>query len=130
VHASVIATHFREYVLFGLFFAIVTPLQVLWAGMALRRPSDARLLAAGAAASAGIVLVWLASRTVGLPFGPERLTAEPVGFKDVLASSDELALAALVALTLLRMRVPGALLPVAWVLAGTSLVAALVGGGH
>lgn len=124
------AAHFREYVLFGLFFAIVTPLQVAWAGLALRRPWDTRLLAAGALASAGIVLIWLVSRTIGLPFGPERLSAEPVGVKDILASYDECLLALLVGLTLLRRRVPGWLLPVAWSVAAVSLVGALVGGGH
>jgi hypothetical protein len=129
VHGSVIATHFREYVLFGLFFAIVTPLQVLWAGFVLRRPWDVRLLAVGGAASLGIVLVWAMSRTVGLPFGPERLSAEPVGLKDVLASADELLLGAVVAVALVRRHAAAWLPALAWTLASVSLVVALVGGG-
>ena len=124
------AAHFREYVLFGLFFALVTPLQVLWAGLAIRRPWDRRLLAVGAIGSAAIVAVWVVSRTVGLPLGPERLSAEPVGLKDVLASSSEVLLAVIIGLTLLRRHLSAVLLPAAWVLATICLLAALVGGGH
>lgn len=38
------------------------------------------------------------SRTVGLPLGPSAWTPEPVGITDTIASADELALAALIAL--------------------------------
>ena len=107
----------------------MTPLQVLWAGLVLRRPWDTRLLVVGAAASIGIVLVWATSRTVGLPFGPERLNAEPVGLKDVLASSDELLLGAVVAAALLHRHVAAWMPALAWTLASVSLVVALVGGG-
>ena len=41
LHGSVMVTHFREYFLFGLFFAIVTPLQVAWA--LLVHPQSGRL---------------------------------------------------------------------------------------
>jgi hypothetical protein len=94
------ATHFREYWLFGLFFAIVTPLQLGWAEVVRRRPADRLWLAVGAVGNLGIVLTWTVSRTAGLPFGPERFEPEAVGVKDVLATIDELAIVLLVGLLL------------------------------
>ncbi len=43
-----------------------------------------RVLLAGAAGSAALVLLWLVSRTSGLPFGPEAGVAEPIGAADTL----------------------------------------------
>lgn len=132
VHGSVMVTHFREYWLFGLFFAVVTPLQVAWAEAVRRSPEHVRLLVLGAAGNLAIVAVWVTSRTVGLPFGPDRLQAEGVGVKDVLATLDELSLAAIVAAVVLRAGprpAPAAVVPLAWTLAAVGLVAALIGGG-
>jgi hypothetical protein len=42
------------------------------------------------------VLLWIVSRTVGLPIGPERWTPESVGAIDSIASADELVLSLLV----------------------------------
>ena len=133
LHGSVMVTHFREYWLFGLFFAIVTPLQIVWAELVRRRPGDRGLLAIGGAGNLSIALVWLVSRTVGLPFGPERLRAEAVGVKDVLATWDEVWLATLVATLLFSAAArpaPRWSLVCAWGLAAASLVAALVAGSH
>lgn len=133
VHGSVMVSHFREYVLFGLFFAIVTPLQITWAELVRRAPQARRLLAAGAFGNAAVVVVWLVSRTVGLPFGPQALETEAVGFKDLLATYAELMIVVLVAALLWQRSarpVPGWTLAVAWAVAAVGLVAALVGGGH
>jgi hypothetical protein len=132
LHGSVIVSHFREYVLFGLFFAIVAPLQIAWAQLLRRAPPQRRLLAAGAIANALVVVVWLVTRTVGLPFGPERLEAEAAGLKDVLATGSELVIVALAAVLLARTRrtPPAFAVAGAWTLAAVGLVAALVGGGH
>jgi hypothetical protein len=46
-------------------------------------------------ASTCVVLLWIASRTIGLPIGPEPWTAESVGAIDVLASLDELLIGVL-----------------------------------
>jgi hypothetical protein len=130
IHASVMAAHFREYWLFGLFFAIVTPLQVLWAGMTVRRPDDRRLLLAGAAGSFAIAAVWVVSRMVGLPFGPDAFEPEAIGAKDVLASYAEFAIV-LLAVLRLRGRDPAAptwVLAAAWVLAVVCLLAAFLAG--
>ena len=135
VHGSVMATHFREYWLFGLFFAVVTPLQLAWSAVVLRQGGSVRaVLVAGAAASVGIVALWLVTRTVGLPFGPDIGEAERVGVKDVLASADELGTALLVVLSLrsagAERRPVAAAEVAAWSMVAVSLVAALVAGGH
>jgi hypothetical protein len=133
LHGSVMVSHFREYFLFGLFFAIVTPLQVAWAELIRRAPGERGLLAAGAIGNGAIAIVWLVSRTVGLPFGPGRLQAEAAGVKDVLATYSEGMIVGLVAVILLSpvtRPLPSWSLVVAWTVAGLGLVAALVGGGH
>lgn len=126
-------THFREYWLFGLFFALVTPLQVAWAGLVWRTPGDRRLLVLGALGNGSIAFVWLVSRTVGIPFGPERLTAEAAGVTDVLATYTELMIVVLVSFLAFGTRrrpAPTWTITMAWVLAGAGVVVALVGGGH
>jgi hypothetical protein len=128
VHGSVIAAHLREWWLFGLFFIIVTPLQVLWSVLAVRRPHDRRLLLAGAAGNLAIVLVWLVSRLVGLPFGPETFRPEAIGVKDLLATYDELAVVLLVGLLLAGRPVRAWGLGAVWVIAGVSFAAAFIAG--
>ena len=131
IHGSVIAAHFREYWLFGLFFALVTPLQLTWGWAVTRGPAPPRaLLVAGAAGSAGIVALWIVSRTAGLPFGPESGSAEVVGYKDVLATACELGTAALVAVHLrMAEREPQRrVLPACWTLAAIAAFAALLPG--
>jgi hypothetical protein len=123
----VTVAHFREYWLFGLLFAIVAPLQIVWAALVQRRPADRRLLIAGAIANVVVAAVWLVSRTTGLPIGPDAGTPEAVGVKDVLATADELGLALLVAVALLRPATTW-LAPLAWMLAGASAIGALLPG--
>jgi hypothetical protein len=128
VHASVIGVHFREYWLFGLFFAIVTPLQVLWAGLAARRPDDRRLLRAGAIGNLAIAVIWAISRVFGLPIGPHAFEPEAVGVKDLLASYAEVGVAVCVALALRESRAPSWIPGVAWVLAAACLLSAFLPG--
>jgi hypothetical protein len=49
------------------------------------------VLVAAAVVTVGVIAVWLASRTVGLPIGPWAGTAEQVGESDVIATLTELA---------------------------------------
>lgn len=128
VHGSVIASHFREFFLFGLFFAIVTPLQVLWAGFAWQRPSDDRLLRVGMIGSAVIVVIWVISRIFGLPFGPSPWQPEAIGIKDVIATYDEVAVVLLAWLVLRGRRAPMWFLVLTWCLVAVSLVAMMLGG--
>ena len=119
--------HFREYWLFGLLFAIVAPLQIVWAALVQRHPANRRVLIAGAVANVVVAAIWLVSRTTGLPIGPDAGTPEAVGVKDVLATADELGLALVVA-AVLRRPAPPRLAALAWTLAGASAIGALLPG--
>jgi hypothetical protein len=92
IHASVIVPHFREYWLFGAFFVLAALFQLIWGVAVWTRRGDRRLLGAGVAANLAIVLLWVATRTVGLPFGPEPGEVEAAGLHDLLATADELAI--------------------------------------
>ena len=88
VHVCVIREHFAESAWYGWFFLALAAGQLGWSAVLLWRPSRQMLLA-GAAASAAVVLLWLATRTVGIPLGPAAGEVEPVGVLDVLASLAE-----------------------------------------
>jgi len=78
------------------FFVIVAVVQLLWASAAARRETDNRAFAAGLLFNAGVLAVWVVSRTVGLPdLIPDVGGVEPIGMKDAAASG--LAFAALAA---------------------------------
>lgn len=93
IHFTVIPEHFHEWWAFGLFFVVAAWFQAWWAVLFALRPS--RLVAAvGAAVNGAIVLVWAASRTVGLPFGPHPGSVEPVGIADIVATAFEVLILA------------------------------------
>ena len=91
IHLSVINEHFQESALYGAFFLALTAAQFGYAGWVLLRPSTA-LLKAGAAASGGVVLLWFATRTIGIPVGPAAGEVEPFGLADIAASASEVLL--------------------------------------
>lgn len=91
IHAFVCPEHFREFVAFGVFFAVAAALQGAWAVVALLRPTRA-LLVAGAAGNAAAILVWAVSRTAGLPIGPEVWHPEAISALDVIATLLEVGL--------------------------------------
>jgi hypothetical protein len=86
IHIAVIQAHLEEYWAFGVFFAVVAWLQILWAIWVVARPSRVVALT-GIGINGAITAVWVVSRTVGVPLGPEPGVAEPVEFVDVAATS-------------------------------------------
>jgi hypothetical protein len=104
IHAAVIGDHFEESGLFGTFFVLATLLQLGWAAGVFIVPSRA-LVVLGAAGNTAIILVWILSRTSGLPVGPEPWTPESVGKLDLFASMFE-ALAVYFSLSLLLRPAP------------------------
>ena len=88
IHAAVAGPHYREYVPFGLLFVATALGQAAWSALVLTAPSR-RLLAVGAVGNAGVVGVWLASRTTGLPFGPHAWQPEAVTALDLAATGFE-----------------------------------------
>jgi hypothetical protein len=139
IHAIAMVYHVGHWWAYGAFFLALTYGQVLWGGLLLRRPVSDRALLIGAAANVAIVAVWLLSRTVGIPLGPDGGRAEPVGVMDVGATLDQLVLVAYVA-TIVRSRLRDvrgfrALLGVhrvriAMMLGSATFFAALLGGHH
>jgi len=77
VHAAVGPAHVREQTIVGVFFAVAALAQVGWSiAMVGRRPLS--LVRAGAALNLGLIVLWLVTRTMGLPGilpGPERVGA-------------------------------------------------------
>jgi hypothetical protein len=93
IHFAVVPDHFEEWWAFGLFFATLGWFQALWAVAYLLQQSR-QLAWLGIGVNVATVLVWVWSRTAGIPFGPSAGTVENVGPPDVLASAFELALVA------------------------------------
>jgi hypothetical protein len=93
IHFAVTFSHFSEYVLYGVFFLVIAWAQLIWPAVLVWRPS--RLwLGLGIAGNAVIVAVYVASRTTGLPFGPDLNHTESVGALDVVTCVLEFALIA------------------------------------
>src|SRR5689334_14518097 len=105
-HLVVTPGHFDEYVPYGVFFLVLTVAQVAVALMLLGRPRR-ELVALVAYGSAAVVVLWLVSRTTGLPVGPQRWAPEGFGVLDVVSSAAELV-TAVACLTAASMRSTGA----------------------
>jgi hypothetical protein len=123
IHFVVTPHHLDEYRLFGVFFVAAALAQIAWAVLVVVSPSGT-LLALGALGNLAIVLLWLYTRVVGLPFGPDAGQIEVAGAADVIASTFEsLILLGSVAL-LLRPITPRSVSRTAFRLAmGTALAA-------
>ena len=93
LHALATGEHFQEHLAFGVFFMVVTLLQVGWIVAAVWRPSMATL-AGGVGVNLVVLAVWVASRTTGLPVGPEPWTAESVGLLDLASGAFEVGVVA------------------------------------
>lgn len=100
IHGTVFPAHAREGVAIGAFFAAATLFQLGWALLVVTRPSR-RVLLVGAAANAAIVAVWIVSRSVGVPLGPDAGHPEAIGFADTVTTTYEAALV-IVAVYLVR----------------------------
>lgn len=100
IHFSVAPEHWREDPLYGSFFLVVASAQLIGMLLILWRPGRA-LITANAVGNASLVLLWLVTRTVGIPLGTERGEVESMGALDVLSTAAECA-SVLCAVLLLR----------------------------
>src|SRR5215470_6438369 len=91
IHFAVVFEHFAEYALYGVFFLVIAWAQMIWPAVLLWRPSRP-WLSLGIAGNAIVIAVYAASRSVGLPFGPDLHHAEPVGALDLMSCLLEFAL--------------------------------------
>ncbi len=84
-HFAAAGAHYQQYWMFGVFMLAAAWLQLLWAALAVLRPSRP-LLWAGAVLDAGVVAVYVVTRTVGDIVGPTPHAVEPAGFGDLVCT--------------------------------------------
>src|SRR5215472_7343528 len=84
IHFAVMFEHFADYTLYGVFFLVISWAQMIWPAVLIWRPSRPWLWL-GIAGNAIVIAVYVASRTIGLPFGPDLHNAESVGALDVVS---------------------------------------------
>ena len=84
IHAAVIGDHYAESGMVGAFFVLVSAVQFLQALAAAARPTRSVWLAVGAS-NLALVLIWLASRTIGLPVSSGAHGVEAIGVLDASA---------------------------------------------
>jgi hypothetical protein len=111
IHFAVAPEHFREWWGFGTFFVLCGEVQLGWAFLARRRPGKATVTT-GLAGSLLLVALWSASRTTGLPLGPDPGVPEPVGTADMVAIALEVVTAACCAWSLTTRRLTRFVWPV------------------
>jgi hypothetical protein len=92
LHLLFTPEHFEEWIGYGLFFLVAGLAQLLFVVVVLRQPTNRSLLIAGIAGNALIVGLWIATRTLGVPLGPEAGEVEEIGVVDTLSKLTELAL--------------------------------------
>jgi hypothetical protein len=86
----------------GLFFALVGAAQLAAGYRIYREGAGARLLKLVALGSVALALLWVFSRTTGIPVGPDAGRVSKVGVGDAIATLLELAFAALAGVILVR----------------------------
>ena len=99
VHGVVCPEHFREAFVYGVFFAVSTAGQLAWSVLVVTRPAK-WLAPLGLVGNAACVLLWAVTRSVGIPLGPEAGSVESIGLLDVLATTAEIGVVALCAMSI------------------------------
>jgi hypothetical protein len=87
LHAAFAPGHFAEDWAHGLFFAVVAWLQLLLAVALFARLR--RWIFAAGLLNLAVIAVWVVSRTVGVPFGPNAGVPEDVGIPDLISTGLE-----------------------------------------
>jgi hypothetical protein len=105
IHFAVAPDHLVAYPLYGILFVLVGLIQVGLAIGIVLRPSSTLLLG-GAALSLAVIVVWLLSRTTGLPIAPVSWQREAVGLPDLFATFMGWAAAGLLVLADFRLGSP------------------------
>ena len=99
IHAGVAPHHFAAGTVYGAFFVVSAIFQFAWSGIVVAR--DAQWTAPiGLLGNASIVLLWVVTRTLGIPLGPETGLVEPVGVLDLLCGACEIGVVVLCALAI------------------------------
>lgn len=107
IHLNQIGSHF-DFPLIAAGFAFMAAAQWAFAVAHLLRPSP-RLLVAGGVFHVGIIILWLATRTVGLSFVPGAEVPADFGVADVVANAFSLVVVGTTAIGLARHKAATAL---------------------
>ena len=106
IHFAVIFEHFDEYSLYGVFFLVLAWAQLVWPVVLVALSLAARRLAAwlwlGIAGNAIVLVIYLSSRSIGLPIGPDTKSVEAWGGLDLVCSIEEILLIVIAAAILAR----------------------------
>lgn len=89
IHVGAAVDHFGEFPLYTGAFAVLATVQMAWAAMVLRHPTRG-VLFFGCAFSVGVVGLWVASRTIGVPIAPRAWVPETVGVADLVETVGEI----------------------------------------
>src|SRR6266704_3667027 len=108
IHISAAVNHLPEYLPWGIFFICLAMAQVAVAAVVVLVPSRS-LFVAASVGTAGVIGVWVISRTVGVPLAPVPWSPEPIGALDLTATLIEAV--SIVLFVLLIRRPPGARRP-------------------
>lgn len=109
LHLAALPHHLQESTGAGAFFAVTAAAQLLGAVLLANRPSP-RIVPAVVVGNVGVLMLWVVSRTTGLPTGGELGVREPLGLLDGLAAAAEI-LVVVAGLAATVRRVPGAVGP-------------------
>jgi hypothetical protein len=91
IHVMAASHHFAEWWLFGTGFVVMAVVQLVTA-IALERTRWRLAPLAAVVVNVPIVVLWVWSRTLGLPFGPEAGEPEAIGIADALCTVTELVI--------------------------------------
>ncbi|MCU1601888.1 MAG: hypothetical protein JWO22_2597, partial [Frankiales bacterium] len=110
IHLAVTPSHWAQAPVYGVFFLVAGVTQLVWAALLLVRCTPA-LLGLNLAANLGLALLWLQTRTSGVPLGPAAGVRDRIGPVDLTCAAVELAAVVTAARILsrraARRRVPG-----------------------
>ena len=94
IHLWVMPEHLEEWWGYGAFFLVLAVAQGLYALVLLRRPSRPFLLL-GVAGNLAVAILWLVTRTTGIPLlGPHAGEVEEVGVLDLACTLAEVGIVA------------------------------------
>jgi uncharacterized membrane protein len=88
IHIGAAVDHFSQFPLYTLVFLLLASVQIGWAAMLVRHPSE-RMLQFGCAFNLAVIALWIASRTIGVPIAPRAWVPETVGVADLIETVGE-----------------------------------------
>jgi hypothetical protein len=91
IHIRASIDHAQEFLLYTPVFALLAALQIAW-GASVVRGCSRRILLAGGVLNLAVIVLWVASRTTGVPIAPVPWVPEPVGASDLMATVAEVVI--------------------------------------